>query len=76
MGGRRLKKKDELNYRRGRTWKKCSFCKHYVDQFRVVLTFSKGEDRIEPRCKIMGLNNSIRYRVHPDNICDAYELRR
>jgi hypothetical protein len=27
---------------------------------------------VEPRCMIMGMENSIRYRINPDNICDSF----
>lgn len=78
MGSVRLKIKTELNYRKGPTWKSCGDCNHFIRDFEVhgiaVFGSDKGQVlRIEPRCKIMGLGNSIKYRVRPDHICDRHD---
>lgn len=64
----RLKKKTDLNYRVGSTNESmnCRFCMYYI---RTLLCRNK----IEPRCMIMGLNESVRYRVREDYRCDAQE---
>jgi len=66
----RLKKKTELRYRKGSSnpCDNCSYCGHYVSRGAWIT-----ETRIEPRCKIMGLKTSNRYRVRPDYTCDAQE---
>ncbi len=71
MGGKRLKKKDELNYRRGGTAHQCGQCNHYVPDFRVkgIGGVDLGE---KPRCKIIGLGNSVLYQVNEKAICDEY----
>jgi len=72
MGSVTLKKKKELNYRRGPTHGGCSQCDSYVMDFPVCGT--RGEFlQTERRCKVMGLNNGRAYRINPDNICDAYD---
>jgi hypothetical protein len=72
MGSQRLKKKTELNYRKGRTGHHCSYCNHFVSRFEVKLI--GGETKgFEPRCRIMGLQMSIKYRINPENLCDAYD---
>ncbi|MBW2673366.1 MAG: hypothetical protein JRD89_08145 [Deltaproteobacteria bacterium] len=75
MGSRRLKKKDDLRYRVGSTieTRNCKWCRHYVGCFAVRHIGDAGESVIEPRCRIMGLENSRRYRVRPDYTCDAQE---
>ena len=72
MGRGTLKKKIDLHYRRGTTAHDCNECNSFVHNFKVHLIggATKG---IESRCKIMGLENSIRYRINPKNICDAHD---
>lgn len=75
MSTTRLKKKDELRYRKGSTCEtmNCLFCRHFVRDFPVR---SCGDGRVidhQPRCRIMGLEHSRRYRVRPDYTCDAQE---
>lgn len=72
MGSVRLKKKIELNYRKGTTAHDCSECNHFVDEFEVHGI--NGEVlRVEPRCEIMGVNNGRAYRINPKSICDAHD---
>ncbi len=72
MGSQRLKKKTELNYRRGSTAHDCSECNDYVREFDV--RGIGGEHlRFEPRCKVMGLKDGRAYRINPNNICDAHD---
>lgn len=74
MGVKRLKIKNELNYKRGGTSRYCGGCDHFVSDFQV-----HGCDRdctplrVEPRCKIIGLENGRGYRIHPANVCDRYD---
>ena len=68
----RLKRKDDLRYRKGSTNENinCRFCVQFIKDFKVPV-YGGGEARIEPRCTIMGLKTSARYRVRPDYTCDA-----
>lgn len=77
MGSVRLKKKTELNYRKGPTHKNCGDCNHFVKDFEVHGIAAFGSDpsavlRVEPRCKIIGLGNSVKYRIREDHICDRH----
>ena len=67
----RLKKKDELRYRKGSTneSQNCRYCQHIIDldvtdDDGIVVATGK-------RCKIMGVKESRRYRVRADYTCDA-----
>jgi hypothetical protein len=74
MGVKRLKIKNELNYKKGRTWKNCGQCDHFVQNFDLVGHDSYGAQvTTEPRCKIIGLKPGRQYRIHPANICDRYD---
>jgi len=35
MGVKRLKIKDEINYRRGLSAKRCEYCRHFVSDFKI-----------------------------------------
>jgi len=72
MGAPTLKKKKELNYRRGTTTHDCSECNAYVGKFEVYGIGGKLL-RTEPRCMLMGLKDGRAYRVNPKNICDAHD---
>lgn len=76
MGSTRLKKKDELHYRRGSTNESvnCSHCAHYVRDFEVKAWVTEEVIRTEPRCRVMGLKSSMKYRVRPDHTCDSQKL--
>lgn len=71
MGVPRLKKKIELNYRRGTSAHYCSECNAYISEFDV-----RGIDGrhigFEPRCMVMGPKSGRSYRINPNNICDAH----
>lgn len=68
---KRLKIKDDLNYRKGGTGAHCSQCNNYT----VVEIFSNGTDHSrEPRCMLMGIwERSKQYRINPNFICDRYD---
>ncbi len=71
----RLKKKIELHYRKGSTNESCNCqnCKNIVKD-SVVIT-GRGEIlAAEPRCKVMGLQPSRRYRIRLDYTCNAQQL--
>jgi len=72
MGAPGLKKKTELNYRRGSTAHSCSECNAYVREFNVR-GIGGGHLRVEPRCMLMGLKDGRAYRINPSNICDAHD---
>ena len=72
MGSPTLKKKIELNYRRGSTAHDCSECNAYVPEFEVRGIGGKPL-RTEPRCMLMGLKDGRAYRINPKNICDAHD---
>ena len=68
----RLKKKIEMQYRKGSTNEKrnCRFCIYYVDS--AYMAFGGDVPRVEARCKIVGVeHSSIRYRIRPDHTCNA-----
>ena len=73
----RLKKKDELHYAYQRKGAEtiCCTCNHWVPDFKRMGIAVFGGNKllsVEPRCLIMGLGNSIRYRVRYDHGCDAH----
>lgn len=72
MGVPNLKIKVELNYRRGYSHAHCSDCNHYISEF-TVKSCNGNPLGNEPRCRVIGLNHSKRYRVHPNNICDRFD---
>ena len=76
MGVPRLKKKIELRYRKGSTddSQNCSHCEHFVKEHPIR---HLGRNEIvahEPRCKVIGLGNSRRYRIRADHRCDAHQV--
>jgi hypothetical protein len=73
MGKPRLRMKTELNYRRGSTAHYCSQCNFYVSKFDVKLLDGTSSGIVQPRCRVIGLRNSRRYRINPDGICDKYD---
>jgi len=77
MGTGRLKKKDDLHYRKGSTGThyNCECCKNFIDNFEVH-SIGGRLLAVEGRCRIMGMENSRRYRIRPDHRCDAQELDR
>lgn len=74
MGVGMLKRKKELNYRRGYTHKDCSGCDHYVASFEVMSCANNGGVlRTEPRCAPVGLQSGRAYRINPNSVCDAFD---
>lgn len=73
----KLKKKDELRYHKGSTNESvnCRYCKNFRAHYPI---FGIGGDgtpiRIESRCEMMGIKESIRYRVRADYTCNAQVL--
>lgn len=67
MGVARLKRKTELNYRRGTTSRYCDHCNHLVK-----LLYGVDDDDVW-RCEMIGVNLGRLYRINPRNICDAFE---
>jgi len=72
MGVPSLKIKQELNYRRGYTHAHCNDCNYFLPQYPVK--GCKGNPLgNEPRCRVIGLENSRRYRINPKYICDKFD---
>jgi len=72
MGVRRPKIKDEVHYKKGRTWAYCSDCNYFVRDYQV--TGIGGEILgTEPRCRIIGLKDGRGYRINPTFICDHWD---
>jgi len=69
MGVKRLKIKDELHYRSGRTMHHCSDCNHFVAGEQPI----PGKLFGDPRCSVIGLKPGRQYRINPKNICDRYD---
>ncbi len=69
----RLKKKVEYRYRKGSTNESCN-CK-WCASFVKDVTLCGGGKIIDlgPRCKIFGMEQSIRYRIREDHTCDAQQ---
>lgn len=65
-----LKKKQEVNYRRGTTGRHCAVCDHYEP--RHMVTTSLGEAQLS-RCVVIGLQSSPQYRVGAKNLCDRFD---
>ena len=72
-----LKKKEELNYRKaiikaeGSRFRRCKFCKHkQVMEIRGIGGNSIGHGQ---RCAVLGLENSNRYAIADDHVCNAWE---
>lgn len=70
-GASMLKIKEQLKYKKGGTSRNCGGCDHFVRNFQVM-SCDGNPLHIEPRCKVIGLENSIKYRVHEKNVCDKY----
>jgi len=77
MGTERLKKKNELRYRKGSTDERnnCRYCTSFVVDFEVR-GLGGNVLAIEGRCRVMGLEHSRRYRIREDHRCDAQILDR
>lgn len=60
-----LKKKREVNYRKGTTGRHCAVCDHFV-----------GEEfpGAWPRCTVIGLKRGKMYRIGTKNLCDRFEI--
>ena len=58
-----LKRKQEVNYRKGTTGRHCAVCDHFVDWY-------------EPSCSVIGLEAGRAYRVGEKNLCDRFDNRR
>lgn len=76
-GKNMLKKKIELNYRRaviaaeGSRFIRCKFCKHkQVMEIRGIGGNPIGHGQ---RCAVLGLENSNRYAIADDHVCNAWE---
>jgi len=59
MGIPKLKKKVELNYRRGGTSRYCGHCNHFVSELS--------------RCRLIGLDGGRMYQVSPQGLCDRWD---
>jgi hypothetical protein len=71
MGVKRLKIKDELNYRPGPTSGGCGDCNHFVGEFPIV--DSQGVVTAhEPRCRVIGLGGR-QFKINPEYICDRFD---
>lgn len=69
MGSPNLKKKAELNYRRGYTHSHCGCCDHMTR----ILVRKNGAVISEPRCHIIGIDPGRAYKINPNNICDNFD---
>lgn len=64
-----MKKKREMNYRRGNKSMNCSICSHFV---MMQIKGIGGEDLGEQgRCPIIGLQAGRMYRILPASVCGA-----
>ena len=68
----RLKIKTDLHYRKGPTWKGCGQCLNHTR--KTINGIGEANlNREESRCVLIGLNESRRYRINTDYICDRWE---
>jgi hypothetical protein len=69
-----LKKKRELNYRRAtERFERCKYCLH--KKWVPIMSCASGPDsilRYDWRCGIIGLDNSNKYGIRNDHVCDEY----
>ena len=63
MGVKRLKIKDELHYRSGRTMHHCSDCNHFVAGEQPI----PGKLFGDPRCSVIGLKPGRQYRIKKES---------
>jgi succinate dehydrogenase/fumarate reductase-like Fe-S protein len=72
MGVSMLKRKRELNYRRGSTMRNCGTCDHHVPD---ALELKAGGVVVgsEDRCSVIGVKPGRTYRVLRNYICDAHD---
>lgn len=78
MGVPTLKRKQELNYRRGSAASCCARCNHFipdVEPYDNVSIDKLAKLQVEHRCRIIGDEPGRAYRVARHAICDAYEER-
>jgi hypothetical protein len=70
----RLKIKDDLHYRKGSTNESmnCRYCVNFIKDV-VVKGIGGIALRTEGRCRIMGMKESIRYRINRDYTCDKQQ---
>lgn len=69
--------KEQLHYRKSTTaaegsrFKRCKFCKHkQVMEIRGIGGNPIGHGQ---RCAVLGLENSNRYAIADDHVCNAWE---
>lgn len=76
----RLKRKIEYQYRKGSTneARNCQFCMHLIRDFQVqgIGVGINGPTVLEPRCKIIGMVMSRRYRIRLDHTCNAHAYKK
>ena len=73
MGSVRLKTKDLHGYRKSRKGEdRCRTCAHFV--YVKIHGIGNADLGKQFRCRIMGLNPSIKYRVRPDHVCNEFKL--
>lgn len=78
MGAPTLKKKKDLNYRRGSSVSYCARCTHFipdVEPYDHVSVAQLAKLQVEHRCRIVGDEPGRAYRISRYSICDAYEER-
>lgn len=73
MGVKRLKIKNELHYRPGRTAHYCSQCNHWAGEIPEFAALGNDSHGKGPRCRMIGIEPGIGYRINPKYICDKYD---
>ena len=67
-----LKKKREVNYRKGTTGQHCAVCDHFECAFQVRSCNGRPL-ALAPRCAVIGLENGRAYRIGEKNLCDRFD---
>lgn len=69
-----LKRKVEVNYRKASTrWERCKYC---ARREWTEIDLIGGVVRHDWRCEVVGLENSRRYGIADDHVCDFVEVDR
>jgi len=70
-GSQMLKAKRALNYRKGNKDLNCGNCNNFNKEFQF-LKMDGTPHKLAPRCKVIGLESSIRYQVNAKYVCDGH----
>jgi hypothetical protein len=71
----RLRIKTDLNYHAARASEtRCSECKNLCKE--EIFGIGHASLGFQYRCKLVGFNSSVRYRINPKYTCDSWEFNK